>query len=304
MSLASGGLPCLFTVVIASVCDDARSGLLKRACDSVRAMAGSLDYSIIVVANGSRVSASVLEWLAARPDVEVIRLRSGSHPLARRVGAEMANCEFLGFLDDDDELMPGMLERKVAYFRDHPEVDVLVTDGWRVSSSGSTNIFPQLRDRSADLIQTMMQTGWGACALTLRSQNVALSAFDAELRHMEWTLTALLLARRYRVGFLDEPTYRYYETTPDSLSKSSDHRFAEPEVWRRLAKEFTGTPYEAFVRRRYVKACHSVSHAFALQGDMGQAWRFHTESLLSRGGLVHLPFSVRLLFYALSRPFK
>lgn len=304
MSLASGEIPRLFTVVIASVCDEARSSLLKRACDSVRAMAGGLDYSIIVVANGSRVSASVLEWLAVRPDVEVIRLRSGSHPLARRVGAEMASCEFLGFLDDDDELMPGLLERKIAYFRDHPEVDVLVTDGWRVSSSGTTNIFPQPRARSADLVQTMMQMGWGACAITLRSQNVALSAFDAEFRHMEWTLTVLLLARRYRIGFLDEPAYRYYETTPYSLSKSSDHAFAEPEVWRRLAKEFAGTPYEAYVRRRYAKACHAVSQRFALQGEMGQALRFHAVSLLSRGGLAYLPFSVRLLLYALSRPFK
>ena len=115
----------------------------------------------------------------------------------------------------------------------------------------------------------MMQTGWGACALTLRSQNVALSAFDAELRHMEWTLTALLLARRYRFGFLDEPTYRYYETTPDSLSKSSDHGFAEPEVWRRLAREFARTPYERYVRRRYAKACHAVSDGFARQGKLG-----------------------------------
>lgn len=304
MSLASSGLPRLFTVVIASLCDDARRDLLKRACNSVRAMADGLDYSIIVVANGSRVSASVLEWLAVRPDVEVIRLRSGSHPLARRVGAEMANCEFLGFLDDDDELMPGMLERKLAYFRDHPEVDVLVTDGWRVSSSGTTNIFPPVRERSADLVQTMMQTGWGACALTLRSQNVALSAFDAEFRHMEWTLTVLLLARRYRFGFLDEPTYRYYETTPDSLSKESAHMFAAPEVWRRLAKEFTGTSYEDYVRRRYGKACHAVSNAFALQGDMWQALRFHAESLLSKGGLVYLSFSVRLLLFALRRPFR
>ena len=304
MSLASGEFPRLFTVVIASVCDDARSGLLMRACDSVRAMADGLDYSIIVVANGPRVSASVLEWLATRPDVEVIRLRSGSHPLARRVGAEMSNCEFLGFLDDDDELMPGMLERKIAHFRDHPEVDVLVTDGWRVSSSGTTKIFPQLRARSPDLVQTMMQTGWGACAITLRSQSVALSAFDAEFRHMEWTLTTLILARRYRFGFLDEPTYRYYETTPNSLSKSSEHRLAEPEVWRRLAKEFTGTSYEAYALRRYAKACHAVSHGFALQGKMGEALRFHAESLLSKGGLMYLPFSCRLLLYALGRPFK
>lgn len=303
MSSPPGGFAHLFTVVIASICSDARSSSLQRACDSVRAMADGLDYSIIVVANGSHVSAIVLEWLAGRPDVRLIRLRSGSAPLARRVGAEMANCEFLAFLDDDDELIPGTLERKIAYFRDHPEVDVLVTDGWRVGGTETTNIFPQPQERSADLVQTMMCTGWGACSLTLRSQNVALSAFDAEFRHMEWTLTALILARRYRVGFLDEPTYRYYETTPISLSKSPEHDLALPEVWSRLSKEYAGTPYAAEVRRRYRKVCHAVSKEYARQGKMGQAWRFHAESLLCLGGVALLPFTARLLLYPLRRLF-
>src|SRR6188508_2342312 len=83
-------MKCLFTVVIASLCDEARSELLKRACNSVRAMAKGYDYSILVVANGSRVSSSVTDWLGKQPDVRLIRLRSGSHPLARRVGAEIA----------------------------------------------------------------------------------------------------------------------------------------------------------------------------------------------------------------------
>ncbi|MBK6388206.1 MAG: glycosyltransferase family 2 protein [Rhodoferax sp.] len=61
----------------------------------------------------------MLEWLAARPDTRVIRLRSGSHPLARRVGVEMADSEFLGFLDDDDELTPNTLAPKIAHFRAH-----------------------------------------------------------------------------------------------------------------------------------------------------------------------------------------
>ncbi len=303
MTSTPRGFDRLFTVVIASLCDDARSDLLKRACESVRAMAGGFDYSIIVVANGSRVSASVLEWLAARPDVQVIRLQSGSYPLARRVGAEISGSEFLGFLDDDDELIPNTLERKVAHFRQHPEVDVLVTDGLRVGVLETTNIFPPPQARCGDLVQTMMHTGWGACALTIRNRKVNLSAFDPDFRQMEWTLTALLLARHYRVGYLDEPTYRYFETTPNSLSKSAEHKFAAPEVWRRLSKEFGGTPYEAAVRRRYGKECHAASYEYARNGKIWEAWRLHAESLRSLGGVAFLPFSIKLLLYPLRRLF-
>jgi glycosyltransferase involved in cell wall biosynthesis len=293
----------LFTVVIASLCDDARSELLKRACESVRTMAGGCDYSIVVVANGPRVSSSVLEWLATRPDTRVIRLRSGSHPLARRVGAEMADSEFLAFLDDDDELMPNTLERKIAQFRQHPEIDVLVTDGLRVNGSTATKIFPPPEARCADLVETMMRTGWGACALTLRTRNIELSAFDAEFRHMEWTLTAFELARHHRFGFLDEPTYRYYEDTPDSLSKRAAHNVAAAEVWRRLSKGYAGTSYDAAVRRRYGRECHNASQEYVRQGRMRDAWRLHAESLQCPGGVVFAPFSAKLLFASFRRLF-
>jgi hypothetical protein len=262
-------------------------------------MAGSLPYSIMVVANGSSVSPRVLEWLVERPDVRLIRLHSGSHPLARRLGAEMATSEFLGFIDDDDELMPDTLEHKLAYFREHPDVDVLVTDGLRINGSSVTRIFPPAGERSADLVETMMRASWGAGALTLRTGSVDLAAFDAECRHMEWTLTALELARRHRIGYLDEPTYRYYEDTPNSLSKLANHNLAGPEVWRRLSKTYAATRYEQLVRRRYGSVCHAVSWDCSRRGNMREAWRLHTESLRCPGGLAFVPFTAKLVLQSL-----
>lgn len=293
----------LFSVVIASVCDTNRAESLKRACDSVRAMAADHDYSIIVVANGPRVSSAVLDWLATRADIRVIRLRSGSHPLARRVGAEVADSEFLAFLDDDDELLSNTLAPKIAQFREHPEIDVLVTDGLRVNGSTTTRIFPPPEARSADFVETLMCAGWGASALTLRAQNIDLSAFDAEFRHVEWTLTTLQLARHHKFGFLDEPTYRYHDDTPGSLSKLAEHSLAAPEVWRRLSITYAGTRYEAAVRRRYGIACHDAAWEYARQGDMREAWRLHAASLRSPGGPSFLLFSRRLLFASFRRMF-
>lgn len=295
MSTALSSAGHLFTVVIASRCDDARGALLKRACESVDAMAGDCDYSILVVVNGPRVSSSVLDWLATMPNVRVIRLRSGSYPLARRVGAEMADSEFLAFLDDDDELMPNTLARKIAYFRQHPDIDVLVTDGLRVNGSTVTKIFPPAEARYGDLVETLMRSGWGAGAPTLRTKNIDLSAFDAEFRHLEWTSTTLELASRYKFGFLDEPMYRYYEDTPDSLWKNADHCLAAPEVWRRLSKSYAGTRYEATVRLRYGRVCHMASWEYARRGKLRDAWRFHVESLISPGGLAFVPLSAKLL---------
>jgi hypothetical protein len=295
VTIATSSQRHLFTVVIASLCDEARSELLRRACESVRTMADGLDYSILVVANGQRTSPSVLDWLQARPDVRLVRLRTGSYPLARRVGAELADCEFLAFLDDDDELLPRTLGKKVAEFRQHPEIDVLVSDGLRINGPKETNILPPLEARSDDLIETMMHTGWGACALTLRTRNVDLSVFDTETRHLEWTLTTLRLASRYRFGLLDEPTYRYYEDTPNSLWKSSEHVLTAPKVWRQLSLCYAGTRYEDIVLRRFGRACHGASWENARRGDLREAWRLQLEALKSPGGIAILPSLVKLL---------
>jgi glycosyltransferase involved in cell wall biosynthesis len=258
-------------------------------------MAGDNDYSIVVVANGSNVSPNVLAWLATRSDVRVIRLTSGSHPLARRVGAETADSEFLAFLDDDDELIADTLGARIAEFRRHPEVDVLITDGLRINGSSVTRIFPPPPARHPDLIRTMMQAGWGAGALTLRLRNIDLAAFDPSFRHLEWTLTVLDLASRYRFAYLDLPTYRYYENTPNSLSKMRDHNLAAPEVWRRLSRSYAGTSYESTVRRRYGVECHGGAYEYARRGLMRDAWRLHAESLMTPGGLAFLWFSAWLL---------
>src|SRR5215831_17658674 len=298
----SGGL---FTVVIASTCDDARAQLLKRACESVRAMAAGLDYSITVVANGARVNSQVLDWLLTRADTRVVQLRSGSHPLARRVGAEMVASEFFAFLDDDDELIPDTLPKKIEYFRQHPEVGALVTDGLCVNGSAVRKIFPPPEVRREDFIETMMCAGWGAGALTLRRNSIDLSVFDTELRYLEWTLTTLTLARHHRFGFLDEPMYRYYEDTPNSLSKSVAYSLAAPEVWRRLSQSYADTRYAATVRRRYGTECHNASWEYARLGRMRDAWRLHAASLRSPRGLAFLPFSARLVFASLRRrPFE
>ena len=292
-----------FTVVIASRCDDARSELLRRACESVCAMAGGLEYSILVVANGPHVSARVLEWLATRRDTRVVRLRSGSYPLARRVGAELADSEFLSFLDDVDELLPDTLPKKIEYFREHPEIDVLFTDGLRINGDTVTKVFPPLESRSADLVESLMHAGWNAGALTLRTKNVDLKAFDAEFRHLEWTLTTLELARRHPVGFLDEPMYSYHEDTPNSLWKSADHSLAGPALWRRLWRSYAGTRWESVVRKRYGSMCHIAASELARRGHMRAAWRFHLQSLRSSKSLTYLPYSARLAWYSVRNVF-
>ena len=190
----------------------------------------------------------------------------------------------------------GTLDGKLDYFRAHPDVDVLVTDGLLVSGQSTRKIFPPKAERCDDFVETMMQVGWSACSFTLRREQIDLAVFDTELRHLEWTLMALKLARHHKVGFLDEPAYRYYSDTPDSLSKSAAHAVTAPEIWRRLLDEYAGTRYEAAMRRRHGIECHNASWEHARQGNLREAWRLHLRSLAAPGGLrSYLTYSRKLL---------
>lgn len=287
----------MLTVVIASMCNEPRFEQLRRACDSVRDMARGHDYRIIVVANGSQVSDDVMRWLESRADVESVRLRSGSQSLARRMGAELADSEFLAFLDDDDELLPDTFAAKLAYFREHPDVDVLVTDGLWVDGATVKPIFPPGGQLPADTVDAVMSLPWGACSLTLRTKAIDLSVVDPQFKYFEWTLTALLLARKYRFGFLQTPTYRYYADTPNSLSKHAEFATAAPDLWSRLLEAYTSTPYVERIRRRHQLECHYVAWQFGKRGMFAKAWSYHMRCLGSFDGVRYLPFTLKLLAY-------
>ena len=107
-------------------------------------------------------------------------------------------------------------------------------------------------------------------------------------------MTAFALARHHRFAILDQPMYRYYENTPDSLSKSAEYGVAAPSVWQRLSEVYSGTRYEPMVRRRYGLECHWNSVRCARQGRLRDAWRFHADSLRSPGAASFIPYSAKL----------
>jgi glycosyltransferase involved in cell wall biosynthesis len=90
---------------------------LAAALDSILAQ----DYEqleVVVVDDGSR-DASV--EIAARRDVRVLERENGGPGAARNAGVAASSGEILAFLDQDDEWLPGKLERQLAALRERPE---------------------------------------------------------------------------------------------------------------------------------------------------------------------------------------
>lgn len=105
-----------------------RAGLLPRALRSVMAQSDP-DFELIVIDDGSRdETPSVLAPLAGDPSVRVlVSQRPGGVSAARNRAIQSTRCDWIVFLDDDDELAPAYLEQLRATVRTRPELGLVWT---------------------------------------------------------------------------------------------------------------------------------------------------------------------------------
>lgn len=85
---------------------------IVRSVDTVLAQTFS-DTEIILVDDGSTdQSAEIVDWYVEKyPNVVVTHRKNGGVPAARNTGIELARGEYIAFMDNDDMLRPGMLQK-------------------------------------------------------------------------------------------------------------------------------------------------------------------------------------------------
>ncbi|WP_286765757.1 MULTISPECIES: glycosyltransferase family 2 protein [Rhodopirellula] len=135
---------------------------LERCIDSVLGQI-SVEPEVIIVDDGSQDdSERVLNHFES--SCTVVRQRNGGACRARNAGLEMAQGEFVKFLDADDYLAPGALERQVSQLRSFERNDVSVYGDvdW-IDASG--DVVSQSKRLGCD----DLRSGEGSLALPLTS---------------------------------------------------------------------------------------------------------------------------------------
>ena len=117
---------------------------LQQTLSSVEKAIGDAKVETIVVDDGSTDSSLALlnEYAERHPWLTVISQNNAGPAVARNKGAAAAKGDFLVFLDADDELERGSLEKAAGYIVESPGKDLLIGHYQIVDENGASQGMP------------------------------------------------------------------------------------------------------------------------------------------------------------------
>ena len=294
-SMSASESPPRCTIIVPTLALRERASSLERAIRSIHA--GSSKRSrILVVVNGNRFDPALLSTLRQRSDIDVMYVEMGSSPAAILAGRRQVETEFFGFLDDDDEYLPGAVDLRLRLLSEHPEASIAVTNGYRRKDGVDHRNLDDLVNVPSDPLAALLRQNWlTSCGALYRSADVPSGYFEDSPRHIHWTWLAFRLVEAgKRVVVADELAYRIHDTE-GSASKSSTYLMTQVEVYNRMLAMSSRPDISRTLRRRLAAAWHQVSNHHLREGAVGKAWRAHLQSLRYPSGLRYLTYSRKLV---------
>jgi hypothetical protein len=177
-------------------------------------------------------------------------------------------------LDDDDEYLPGAIDTRLAEFRRRPNLDVVVTNGWRKTVDGRDEVALSDLSRAApDLMRALFRQNWlASCGGLFKSSRVDVEYFKRYHSYLEWTWLAFQLeSAALDIGVLNEPTFRIFET-PDSASKSPAYAEATLVLYERMLSMTARPDIRRLLEYRIQNQWHMRSTEKLRTGDVSGAW--------------------------------
>lgn len=294
--------PPPITIIIPTVCTARRADSLRRAISSIQ-VAGPRMTSIIVAANGPNVDTKLAAELREQEDVRYVYFKEGSLPKTVSSAVPLADTEYFGFLDDDDELLPGSLTRRLAVIQNNQHADILLSNGY-LQENGRDSLYLHHLDMVPDNpLETFFVENWlPSCGALFRRATVGPNYFQSYHPYAEWSWLAFRLAMdKKRFCVLNEPAFRVHADTPSSLSKSPEYRKAYISLYQRMIDLHPPQYICKILKKRLSQAHHHLSGWYLRNGDISNAIHHHLISLKAPSGLRYLPYTRHIVLAALKQ---
>lgn len=262
--------------VAAIVTTHNRARLLQRAIGSVLGQTRPVT-EIIVVDDGS--TDNTREVVAGYgPCVKYIYQGSRGASAARNAGVRATSCEWVAFLDDDDEWLPEKTARQIAAIQGCAGAALCYGAHLLVHAEGvETSFYPP---HSPDTVWPSMRLSAIAPPSTLmvrRDIYWEVGGFNEKFRRAEdWDFLVRASYGRPVAGVYNEPVTRNYEQ-PDSMSANGDAMLkAELEVVESVLIGLRGLSRAVWRRRIVSRIYHRAAIAARRSGASGRRYIFRS----------------------------
>lgn len=248
------------------------------------------NWEAIIVDDGSTDDTSVLVARLAIPNIRYVYQENAGPAMARNVGIQVAQGEYINFLDADDELLPLFLEKSVRVLQQNPSIGGVYCRNYYIDENG--NLLPQLGGKvvsAADFQNRLLDGGFFAShAVVVRTDVVqAAGIFDPTIGPNEdwdfWLRVAAVCEMQGLPEFLI--AYRVYSGKSSVLSRSSNVAEAHKSRIRAIERYFGPSDANPVgwsdPRRRAYGTCYRMTaHNYLAQSLPTEAWR-HFEMAVS-----------------------
>ncbi|MEA3371167.1 MAG: glycosyltransferase [Campylobacterota bacterium] len=194
-----------------------RYEVLKRALTSVFTQTHS-SFEVIVVDDGS--SDKTQQIVQDFPQIKYFYQENCGVSSARNLGIKKASCDWIAFLDSDDEWHENKLKEQVAFHKENPEILMSYTDEKWIRDSLEVKVPKKFRKFGGEIFQECLSYCIIAPSATLIHKDLlnAVGVFDESLDVCEDYDLWLRVADKNLIGLVDKKLITKYAGHDDQLS--------------------------------------------------------------------------------------
>jgi glycosyltransferase involved in cell wall biosynthesis len=237
------------------------------------------DFEVIVINDGSPDTADLEAALQPYTDrIHYLKQENRGLSGARNTAIQIAQGEFLAFVDSDDIWMPGYLSAQIAFLDRNPNVCACIADALLFGSCPEPTVWKMLKEGDGPVLnfEQMLKREGGqlpSATVARRQRVVQIGMFDEHMRIGEdIEFCVRLCFPDQSIGYLGEVLVKYRQR-PGSLTDDPLRRkwsAAEINALRRLRETLDLSESH---RKLLSKEIAAADAAFAL----GDAYRFISE---------------------------
>nr|WP_277872385.1 glycosyltransferase [Sulfurimonas lithotrophica] len=194
-----------------------RYELLKRALKSVFSQK-LLPIEVIVIDDGSNDNTSKIQ--NDFPQIKYLYQHNRGVSSARNTGIKKASCEWIAFLDSDDEWHPQKLQKQVEFHKNNPNILMSYTDELWIRDSKELKVPKKFQKHGGEIFEKCLSHCIIApsSALVHKSMFESIGIFDENLEVCEDYDLWLRVASKEKIGLVNEKLIVKYAGHENQLS--------------------------------------------------------------------------------------